>query len=357
MLSTRTVICRRGVGVAGVVGGHDAEVVLAVGLRRRIPARGLVRPRACADRRALELNGREARAAVSGVTRQRDGVSEVGCVRGSGDRAGRIRVVDPNSDRRGGERVAGEVGRDDPEVVLAVGLQVRVPARGLARPGAGARGGALEGDGVDARAAEVRGAAREHNGAANVGCVGRVRDGAGRVRVVDEDGDRRRGEGVAGVVGGHDAEVVRPVGLCRRVPARGLVRPGTCARGGALEGDGVDARAAGIGRVAGQGDGVADVGGVGRSGDRAGRVRVVDADGDRRGGEGVAGVVGGDDAEVVLAVGLCRGVPARGLVRPGARADRRALELDGRDARATGVGGAARQRRSCCGRWQRQPEQ
>ena len=35
---------------------------------------------------------------------------------------------------------------------------------------------------------------------------------------------------------------------------------------------------------------------------------VVDADGDRGGGEGVAGVVGGDDAEVVLAVGRQRGV-------------------------------------------------
>ena len=55
--------------------------------------------------------------------------------------------------------------------------------------------------------------------------------------------------------------------------------------GGALEGDGVDAGAAGVGRVAGQRDGAADVGCVGRSGDRAGRVGVVDAHGDRRGGE------------------------------------------------------------------------
>ncbi len=52
----------------------------------------------------------------------------------------------------------------------------------------------------------------------------------------------------------------------------------------------------------------------------AGRVGVVDAHGDRSGGEGVAGDVGGDDAEVVLAVRDAGGVPARGLVRPGAGA-------------------------------------
>ena len=122
----------------------------------------------------------------------------------------------------------------------------------------------------------------------------------------------------------------------------GLVRPGAGAGGGALEGDGVDAGAA-VGGVARQRDRVADAGRVGGRRDRPGRVRVVDAHRDRRRGEGVAGVVGGDDAEVVLAVGLQGGVPARGLVRPGARADRRALELDGRDARATGIGRVARQ--------------
>ena len=52
------------------------------------------------------------------------------------------------------------------------------------------------------------------------------------------------------------------------------------------------------------------------------------------GGEDVAGVVGRDDADVVLAVGLQRRVPARGLVRPGAETGRGALELDGGDARA-----------------------
>ena len=61
-------------------------------------------------------------------------------------------------------------------------------------------------------------------------------------------------------------------------------------------------------------DRAADVGGVGRSGDGAGRVGVVDAHGERGGGEGVAGEVGRDDAEVVLAVGLQGGVPAGGLV-------------------------------------------
>ena len=307
---------RRGEGVAGVVGRQDAEVVLAVGLRRRVPARGLVRPGARADRRALELDGRDSRSTrIGGVARQadraadvgasagaviepvgfvlstrtvivaeawalpalsvvttrrsywpsacgwcsssrpgssrcrrrsasagtgrcatpeppasaellvrRDRAADVGSVGGSGDGAGRIGVVDANRDRSRGGGVAGEVGGDDAEVVLAVGLQGGVPARGLVRPGAGARGGALELDGVDARAAHVGGVAREHDGAANVGCGDRVRDGARRVRVVDENGDRRRGEGVAGVVGRDDAEVVLAVGLQGRVPAR---RPGS----------------------------------------------------------------------------------------------------------------------------------
>src|SRR6185503_20670529 len=139
-----------------------------------------------------------------------------------------------NRDRGRRDGVAGKVGGDDAEVVLAVGLQVRVPARGLVRPGACAGGRALELDGVDARTAGVGGVAREYDGAADVGRVGRVRDRAGRVRVVDEDGDRRRGDGVAGVVGGDHAEVVLAVGLQGRVPARGLVRPAPGARGGAL---------------------------------------------------------------------------------------------------------------------------
>ncbi len=114
-------------------------------------------------------------------------------------------------------------------------------------------------------------------------------------------------------------------GVAVQVPAPGR---------GALEDDGVEARA-GIGGVARERDRRhADLGAVGRRGDRAGREGVVDAHGDRRGSEGVAGVVGRDDAEVVLAVADAVRVPAGGLVRPGAGADRRALELDGRDARA-----------------------
>ena len=153
-------------------------------------------------------------------------------------------VVDAHGDRRRGVGVAGQVGGDDAEVVLAVGLQSGVPAGGLVRPGACAGGGALEADRVDAGAAEVGGVAGEHDGAANVRCVGRAGDRAGRVGVVDEHCDRRRGGGVAGLVGGEDAEVVLAVGLQGGVPAGGLVCPGACAGGGALEGDGVDAGAA-----------------------------------------------------------------------------------------------------------------
>ena len=259
------------------------------------------------------------------VERERDGAGEIGSR--VAHRRRRRRVVDAHRDRRGGEGVAGVVGGDDAEVVLAVGLSRGVPARGLVRPGTRADRRALELDSRDSRSTRIGGVARQADRAADVGAVGRSGDRAGRVGVVDAHGDRRGGVGVAGVVGGEDAEVVLAVGLQGRVPARGLVRPGAGADRRALEGDGVDAGAAGVGGVAGQRDRVADVGRVGRSGDRAGRVGVVDADGDRRRGGGVAGEVGGDDAEVVLAVGLQGGVPAGGLVRPGAGAGGGALEL------------------------------
>ena len=58
----------------------------------------------------------------------------------------------------------------------------------------------------------VGGVAGERDGVAEVGRGGRRGDGAGREGVVDADGDRGRGEDVAGVVGGHDAEVVQAVG-------------------------------------------------------------------------------------------------------------------------------------------------
>ena len=73
VLSTVTVIVGRRERVAGVVGGHDAEVVVAVGLGGRVPARRLARPGADACRRALEHHGRDAGAAgVGRVAREHD---------------------------------------------------------------------------------------------------------------------------------------------------------------------------------------------------------------------------------------------------------------------------------------------
>ena len=153
-----------------------------------------------------------------------------------------------------------------------------------------------------------------------------------------------------------DAEVVLAVGLEGRVPAGGLVRPGAGAGGGALEGDGVDARAAGVGGVARQADRAAHVGGVGGAviepvGSVLSTRTVIVAE-----VKELPALSVGDDAEVVLAVCLQGRVPARGLVRPGARADRRALELNRRDARAAGVGGVARQADRARARWRCRPE-
>jgi hypothetical protein len=61
------------------------------------------------DRRALEGDGRDARAAIGGVARQRDRVADVGRIGRRGDRAGRVRVVDANRDRSRGDGVAGKV--------------------------------------------------------------------------------------------------------------------------------------------------------------------------------------------------------------------------------------------------------
>ena len=117
---------------------------------------------------------------------------------------------------------------------------------------AGACRGALELHGGDAGAA-VRGVAREADGAAEVRAGGRRGDRAGRCGVVDADGDRGGGEAAAGVVGGHDAEVVEAVGDEGGVPDGGLVRPAAGAGRGALELHGGDAGAA-VSGVAGEAD-------------------------------------------------------------------------------------------------------
>ena len=103
------------------------------------------------------------------------------------------------------------------------------------------------------------------------------------------------------------------------------------------------------GRVGGR-----EVDRVGRD-DRERRGGVVDRDRDRRRRERVAGVVGGHDAEVVVAVDLGGRVPARRLARPGADARRRALEDHGGDAGAAGVGGVAREHDASRRRRRRSP--
>ena len=138
-----------------------------------------------------------------------------------------------------------------------------------------------------------------------LGCPERARADRGRRGVVDEHGDGGRGEDVAGVVGRRHAQVVLAVGDGVRAGCRVPASPALAVHvpapaGAALEDDRVDARAAASAELLVSETGAhADLGAVRGGGDRAGRERVVDADGDRGGGEGVAGVVGGDDAEVV----------------------------------------------------------
>src|SRR5581483_10709045 len=101
---------------------------------------------------------------------------------------------------------------------------------------------------------------------------------------------------------------------------------------GVLVADRGDARA-GVARRRAQRDGAAEVGTGARH--RRRRRRVVDEDGTDRARRLVPGRVGGDDAQVVAAVGERRRVPAHGVGRGGRRPDRRPGAGAGRRWNAT----------------------
>ena len=251
-----------------------------------------------------------------------------------GDRA---QVVEPVRDRG---RVEGDrVGR------------ARVRAHG--RPGASACGRALEGERGDSAAARIGAGAGQRNSAAKRRA--RVVNGGARSRVVDRDGDASRGEGVAGRVRRHRAQVVvavrdsagYPVDRVRgaRVGVDRRPRPGSDGR--ALEGDLGDARDR-VGRARRDGDGSGQRGAAGGGGERAGRVAVVDLDRLLGRVQRVAGSVRRACENLVVAVRGLRVPGDRVRGAGGARADERrraarrsgaAVVGDGRDAGGR-VGGA-----------------
>ena len=117
--------------------------------------------------------------------------------------------------------------------------------------------------------------------------------------------------------------LARPRDAVVRARARGADRRGRRARGAlAVEvGEGVDAGAR-VRSRAGQLLAVADR--IRERVERRGaRCRVVDSDRAGRRVEGISGLVGGDDAQVVVAVGQRGGVPVDGVRRVGIRVDGR----------------------------------
>ena len=248
------------------------------------------------------------------------------------------------------------VGGDGAQVVVAVGERGGVPVDrvggvcvGVDRgPGAAACRPVLELGGVDAGAAVGR-VGGDGERAGDEGAVCRSRQRAGRVRVVDDDILDGGVERVAGAVGHADEHADVAVG--------GLARPGDAVvrarRARADRGRGraggaravevrerVDARG-GVGAGAGQLLAVPDRARERVQG-RPARRRVVDRDRPRCRGGGVSGCVGGDGAQVVVAVGERGGVPVDRVGgvcvgvdrRPGAAARRPVLELGGVDAGA-----------------------
>ena len=141
------------------------------------------------------------------------------------DRRGGRRVVDRDRPWRRGVGVSGRVGGERAQVVVAVGERGGVPVDRVGgvcvgvdrRPGAVARRPALELGGVDAGAAVGR-VGGDGEGAGDEGAVGRSRQRAGRVRVVDDDILDGGVERVAGAVGHADEHADVAVG--------GLARPG-----------------------------------------------------------------------------------------------------------------------------------
>ena len=137
----------------------------------------------------------------------------------------------PRPAGRGRERVAGLVGREHPQVVLAIGGGRGVPGHAVGRSSCRRRRDCSTcsrpcgeiWNCAEADAGAAVGRVRRHRDARAVHerVAGRRSDRAGRRRVVDADvGDRRRGEYVADVVGCDHAQIVEPVGEGGGVPGR-----------------------------------------------------------------------------------------------------------------------------------------
>ena len=309
--------------------------------------------------------------------RQRDRAAEVGGVGRRRDRAGRSVLSTRTWIVAGrGLGVAGRVGREDAQVVEAVGERGRVERGGVRRRGvdrrrrvhvpapAGERWKvtvltrAGRGVGGGRRRAPTLAPRRSAPG-------GGGGQRAGRAGPVDRDQDEL-GRLLAGVVGRADAQQARcrrTGSATRRRRARSVSTPSERPRvGDAGRGVSVHCSKRTVAMpvpvsvavaVIVAGSAVARLTGFGAETESVGSVlSTVTVISGRR--EGVAGVVGRDDAEVVVAVGLSGRVPARGLVRPGARAGRGALEDDGRDAGAARRPSRSRAR-SCRRRRRRRP--
>ena len=253
---------------------------------------------------------------------------------------GRVGVVDDHRDDRGRLDVVGVVGRDRAKVVRAVD-EGRGRPRGLVRR---ARVGAerdpgravedLELDLLDARVRVGRVRFDRHRAADRA----RVDDRDGRLQVVDPaSGEGGRAARVAREVGRDHAQVVQGVGDAGRVPRRRDAGPGACTCGRALEADGGDAAAAGVGRGGVEIDRALEVlaGVVHR---RDGRDRVDDPRVRRGGGIDVSADVRRPDVERVRALAE-RGVVPRARARNPCAAVDAALE---RGARLVGRVGEGR---------------
>ena len=327
-----------------------------------------------------------------GVARQGGRAADVRAAGGGGDRAGRVRVVDPAVRDHVRARVADVVGRERAQVVEAVGLGRRVEARGEAvarrrvggdrRPGAGAGGGALERDADDAgvgvgrrrgRGRPCRAGSRRDRSSVVAGPLAVLddqvravaRDDAGGVGSGDGAPGARRGrravERVVEVVAGLRAAEVR---AAVRVQRAERVRRDAGVRVGRGRGDAERSarrradveRARGVVRVRGEiGEGEgrrARRGGVDLD-DRAldaGLVADVVGAGERvavaAGGEGVGVVAGGDRDRVAAGEAAARvGRERRALARQGVTGDAGAavseVDLSERDGAVAVVGAAA----------------